>query len=67
MGFGASPVRTSVASFPAGGFFFVLNVTFAEKHDFSMIFLKNDYNLSSNRGTINETGMLDPIEFWWVA
>ena len=34
LGFGASPVRTSVASFPAGGFFFVVNVTFVKKHDF---------------------------------
>ena len=33
-GFGASPARTSVASFPAGGFFFVVNVTVTEKHDF---------------------------------
>ena len=53
MGFGASPLRTSVASIPAGDFFFVefhfggntyLSLCF-------MIFLQNDYNLSSNRGT----------------
>ena len=31
--FGASPTRTSVASIPAGGFFFV-NVTFVKKHVF---------------------------------
>ena len=33
--FRASPIRTSVASFPAGGVFFVFcNVTFVKKHDF---------------------------------
>ena len=32
-GLGASPLRTSVASFPAGGFFFLVNVTFAKKQD----------------------------------
>ena len=69
-GFGASPVRTSVASIPAGGFFcFVLNVTFVKKHDFSdslMIFHQNDPNLSSTQGTTYKTGILDPKEFWWV-
>jgi len=35
-GFGASPARTSVASFPAGGFFF--NVTFEEAPDCFVIF-----------------------------
>ena len=68
-GFGESPLRTSVASFPAGGFFFCLmslllkNMFFA---DCSMIFLQNDYNVSSNQGTTYKTGILDPIEFWWV-
>ena len=33
-GFGASPARTSVASFPAGGFFSFLNVTLEDKHGF---------------------------------
>ena len=28
-----------------------------------MIFLQNDYNLSSNRGTTYKTSILDPIEF----
>ena len=36
-------------------------------YDSSMIFLQNDNNLSSNRGTTYKTGILDPIEFWWVA
>ena len=31
-----------------------------------MIFIQNGNNLLLNRGTINETGILDPIEFWWV-
>ena len=35
--------------------------------DFLMIFMQNGPNLLLNRGTINETGILDPIEFWWVA
>ena len=38
---GASPIRTSVASFPAGGFFFV-NVTLAKKHENSCFF--NDFS-----------------------
>ena len=41
-GFGASPVRTSVASIPAGGFFFVVNVTFEEKHALLLFF--NDFS-----------------------
>ena len=41
-GFGASPIRTSVASFPAGGFLFVY-VTFVKKHDFYDFF--NDFSL----------------------
>ena len=39
-GFGASQIRTSVASIPAGGFFF--NVTFVKKHDCSLFF--NDFS-----------------------
>ena len=68
-GFGASPIRTSVASIPAGFFFLILNVTF-EKHmifdEFSMIFIEHDHYLSSTQGTTHKTGILDPIEFWWV-
>ena len=66
-GFGASPIRTSVASIPV--VFFVVvsllmgHIMFA---DFSMIFLKNGYYLSLNRGTTHKTGIMDPIEFWWV-
>ena len=47
-GFGASPLRTSVASIPAVSFFLVY-VTFEENmifDDCSMNFLQNDYNLS---------------------
>ncbi len=69
-GFGASPARTSVASFPAGGFFSVFFMSLLRKNlifvDFSMIFHQNRHNLSSNRGTTYKTGILDPIEFWWV-
>ena len=67
-GFGASQSGDSVTSIPAG-FFFVVNVIFDEKHDFydfSMIRHSNESNLSSNRGTTYKTGILDPIEFWWV-
>ena len=32
-------------------------------YDCSMIFHQDDPNLSSTRGTINETGILDPTEF----
>ena len=31
--------------------------------DFPMIFHQNEPNMLLNRGTINETGILDPIEF----
>ena len=68
-GFGASPVRTSVASFPAVFFFVFMtlwrtNIIF---YDFPTTFLQNGLNLSSNRGTTYKTCILDPIEFWWVA
>ena len=34
--------------------------------DFSMIFHKNDPKIIPKRGIIARTGILDPIEFWWV-
>ncbi len=45
-GFGASPIRTSVASFPAVFSFLFCLCHFCEKMilcDFPMIFLRNDY------------------------
>ena len=69
LGFGASPARTSVASIPAGGFFFLMSLLRKNLNlnSFPMFFLQNDYYLSSNRGTTYKTSILDPIEFWWVA
>ena len=57
------------ASLPGAFFFFLMSLLTKNTffHDFWMIFLKNDYYLSSNRGTTYETSILDPIEFWWVA
>ena len=66
-GFAASPARTSVASIPA--IFFVLMSLWRKNlicNGFSMIFHQNHYYLSSSRGTTYKTGILDPIEFWWV-
>ena len=64
--FGASPFRTSVASIPARVFFFFCVMSLLKKHmivdGFPIIFLRNDYNLSSNRGTTYKTGILDPIK-----
>ena len=34
--------------------------------DFSMIFYQNEHNLLLTRGTTIKTGILTPIEFWWV-
>ena len=46
-GFGASPARTSVASFPAGDFF-CFEMSRLRKNmifgDCSMVFVQNDYN-----------------------
>ena len=45
------------------------NVTFDEEHSALMIFMmfhQNGSDLLSTQGTINETGILDLIEFWWV-
>ena len=67
-GFGASQSGDSVTSIPAGGFFLFMSLL--RKHmifcDFSMICRQNDRNLSSTRGTINKTGILDSIKFRWV-
>ena len=64
-GFGASLLRTSVASIPA--VFCCCCMSLCRKNmmfdDFPMKFLQNEYNLSSNRGTTYETSILDPIEF----
>ena len=38
LSFGASPIRTSVASFPVGGCFLFFYVTFEKKHDFCKMF-----------------------------
>ena len=69
-GFGASPARSSVWCSPAGFFFSKKNTTFAKKNmmfdDFSMICHQHGPNLLLNRGTTIRTGILTPIEFWWV-
>ena len=41
--FGASPARTSVASFPAGGVFFVVKGPFDETHYFLLLFFNAVY------------------------
>ena len=35
-------------------------------YDFEMVFHQNVPNLLLTRGTIIKTGILTPIEFWWV-
>ena len=60
------PIRSSVWCSPAGGFFFQKNMTFVKNmifDDFQMIFHQNGPDLQLNRRTINETGILDPMEF----
>ena len=52
-------------------FFFVFEKChFGEKTrlfcDCSMICFQNEPNLLSTRDIFNKTGILDPIEFWWV-
>ena len=53
-----------------GAFFSEKNTTFAKKNmifdNFSMIFHQNGPNLLLTRGTTIKTGILTPIEFWWV-
>ena len=70
MGFGASPARSSVWCSPAGGFAFSEKQHFLEKNiifnAIQMIFLQNGPNLLLTRGTSIKTGILTPIEFWWV-
>jgi len=70
-GFCVCPLRTSVVeSLPSFVFLLFCLMSLLLKNMFVatcfMIFFKNDYNLSSNRGTTYETSILDPIEFWWV-
>ena len=54
-----------------GAFFSEKNNT-KKKHknmmfcDFQMIFHQNGPNFLLNRGTTIKTGILTPIEFWWV-
>ena len=68
-GFGASPLRTSVASIPAVFVLFLL-MSLLRKNmivdEFPMNVVRNDYNSSSTQGTTYKTGIMDPIEFWWV-
>ena len=35
-------------------------------YDFQMIFHENGPNLLLTRGTTIKTGILTPVEFWWV-
>ena len=51
-------------------FFVAEKQPFSEKnlifYDFQMIFNHNGTNLLLTRGTTIKTGILTPIEFWWV-
>ena len=51
-----------------GAFFSQKNITFVKKNfdDFQMIFHQNGPNLLLTRGTTIKTGILTPVEFWWV-
>ena len=52
------------------GAFFVRKTAILNKNmifaDFQMIFHQNGPNLLLNRGTTIKTGILTPVEFWWV-
>ena len=68
-GFGASPALWSVWCSPAV-FFVRRKTTLLRKNmifdDFQMIFYQNGPNLLLTRGTTIKTGILTPVEFWWV-
>ena len=52
-----------------GAFFSEKSSTFEKNlifYDFQMIFHQNGPNLLLTRGTTIKTGILTPIEFWWV-
>ena len=52
-----------------GAFFSEKNTTFVKNmifDDFQMIFHQNGPNLLLTRGTTIKTGILTPVEFWWV-
>ena len=69
-GFGASPARTSVWCSPAGGCFAHRKTALLKKHIlfyyFQMSFDHHGPNLLLTRGTTIKTGILTPVEFWWV-
>ena len=52
------------------GAFFLRKTPLSRKnmifYDFQMIFDQNGPNLLLTRGTTIKTGILTPIEFWWV-
>ena len=55
---------------PCRGLFFLRKTSLLRKNmifdDFQMIFHQNGPNLLLNRGTTIKTGILTPVEFWWV-
>ena len=52
------------------GAFFLRKTALLRKNmifnDFQMIFHQNEPNLLLTRGTTIKTGILTPVEFWWV-
>ena len=52
------------------GAFFLVKTSLFRKNtivdDFQMIFHQNGPNLLLTRGTTIKTGILTPVEFWWV-
>ena len=64
-------IRTYVCCSAAMVFLSKENISVHNKNimivDCLMIFLQNDSNISSNLRIITKTGILDPIEFWWVT
>ena len=68
-GFGASPLRTTVCRLPGRVFFFCWKSLFGKNRifsDFSIIVHQNDPKMIPKKRIIARTGILDPIEFWWV-
>ena len=70
-GFWCIPTPDDCDQHPGRGLFFFFESHFFGKNmifsDFSMIFHQNDPKMIPKRGIIARTGILDPIEFWWVA
>ena len=69
-GFWCIPSSVICVVQPCRGLFFLRKTPLFRKnmiiYDFQIIFHQNGPNLLLTRGTTIKTGILTPIEFWWV-